>query len=832
MAQLTAATHRARQDRRFVVKALWRNNPWFTVQLVVLVSCTGPGRGSNISPDNVADSDVDAAIESLRFRVASDNSDLDAHRRLARLELRARRPGAALRHFEVARRNNDLNDADRRALARLRADRFRARLDRGDGAAYRDAEAVSVLDADRLPSRQQRAEARFLAALVALRRGNQWGERAAAEHLAAAASLAPSDPRVAVKAPERAALADVGRAALWLHDGGALRVSRRLLELYFSRGGRQSRVLRALVASRLWWGDENADFVFRRQLAGAGVSACAFASLPVLASSPSQPHTVSRRASGPGCAGTLWSVATGDGDFARLVRQRAVIDAWRTSDPGDAAAWALLLLRTWLAGQGSWSSELGRRVDIASVASSSNLPLFAAPTFLRLAGRAEDSARALDRVLATMLPGRRPASDVVEDGAAGAGSPSALGRQLLIAAEAALARRPAPVVAALTAVASPAPSALVDDLWLVGALHTRSVGDRKRLADILSRAPNRHARDRFRRRDPDTVLAAPRSRAEIQALAEIATAHLYDPAVADRQAGDFVDGDPDIGRRGPMVAALFAALGDVARAHLWWRRIAAQNPREPHGAFELGAALCAAGDPVAAEVHFTAAAATSGDAGTSSLRAARVLVAHGHALEAIAWARRALALTAPMRRPAVYRVLAEAMTMLGRHREAATMRRHAAGQAGAEPPERTTDNRPTAATGQTDMLDPGDASAVLASIRQTENRDRVHKALFWAIAWNPDDERLYAELARVAPRPSWTRDYSLAALLVLALGPTLDPPGSDQPGAFRDSAAASDRARRARRALQAALRGQKEDVPRLIRFFAQRGALRPQQIAR
>jgi hypothetical protein len=618
---------------------------------VVAACSTSPYR----LPANLDDSKLEQGIASLRFRVASEPADGRAHASLARLELRAGRPGAALRHFEIARTYRVLAAADRPALANLYAQRLEARVAAGDGHAYEDARAAMALGASVAPG--LRAEARFLAALHGFRNGHQWGLAEAATHLARAAALAPGDPRLASRDAQGAALPDLAVSALWLYRGGALRAAKDLLDVYVARGGRDPEVLGAFVAVRAWWG--NADgkhdlgLDVRRAIAAQGVSLCPLA-----------------RGEGElGCAGTLWDVARGDDETAALVRARAHALGWRTAEPGAAAAWTLLGLRGWLAGEASWEELVRARMDADALARSSQLPAHVAATVLRVAGQGEQAARKLDEAL-------EQARDTIDKDALDPGV------RALLVAEVAQQGRDAEIIDPLLdsgPVPVPVPGPVSGDdgrapalelaMWRVAVVHARALGHGERVRALLERAPSKRARRAVQVHIGDLALWP-----EHAALWRIGRAYLDDPALADRHAGDFVDGAVYMGERAPLVAALFASLDATARAQQWWERMAARHPHDPQVQFELGAAVAQTADATRAQVHFMAAAAASGDAGKTNLRAARVLLYNDHALEAVAAARRALALTAPEHREPVLRLIVDALTRLGRHDEAADIR--------------------------------------------------------------------------------------------------------------------------------------------------------------
>ncbi len=637
--------------------------------------------------------------------------------------LAARRPGAALEQLAFLDRADALPESEHRALAALYAQRFEERVALGDGAAYVDAEAALRLDPGLTLSAERRAEGYFLAALAGLRRANRWGRQDTTRFLVQAAALAPADPRLAARlatAPAAGArtpapaptLDDLGAAALWLHRSGAHRAALDLLDSYVNRGGTDRAVLQAWVGARAWWsGDEGYPGLLQtRTLQAAGVNLCLLAGAPEAL----------------GCGDSLWAVAERDDALAGAIWERAGQRFWYTRDPGQAAAWSLLAARAWLAGEGaSWSALLGARVDVNAVAGSARVPDHAAAAIWRAAGNHEQAAAALERVLTHVLGqasgGERPGE------AAGAAWLSP-GAQALIVAEAAAQHRPGEVIEALRA-RLPASGAIG---WQSAVWAAYERGDGARLAALLAEQPEqaprilarsgalgplawRHGRrvyalawwSRLAGRDqrlargrdevergwsellpapvgwrmPPTTVTVPAAAlvehddpAVAAALVAMAEAYAQEPAVADRLARDVVARAPSLGRHGPAVARLFAALGAHDRALAWWERIAAESPQHPPYLLALGVAAAASGEVLRASVHLEAAAARSGDAGATFLRAAAELWRQGHALEAVATGRKALLLAPSGHRGPVLALLATAMRALDRARDADAMR--------------------------------------------------------------------------------------------------------------------------------------------------------------
>jgi hypothetical protein len=756
-------------------------------------------------------------ILALRYRIADEPEDVDARVALARLELAARRPGAALEQLAFLDRVDALPGAEQRALAALYAQRFEERLALGDGAAHLDAEAALRLDPALAIPAERRAEGYFLAALAGLRRANRWGREDAARFLDQAAALAPADPRLAARlaatpaganAPARApGLDELGAAALWLHHGGARRAALALLDRYVEHGGTDRAVLQAWAGERAWWSGDDAypGLLQTRALQAAGVNLCLLARTP----------------DAPGCGDGLWSVAERDGALARAIWERAAQRFWYTRDAGQAAAWSLLAARAWLDGEGaSWSALLRDRVDVAAVAGSPAVPDHAAAAIWRAAGDAGQAAAALDRVLDRVL-GRASGGSPAGDAAGAPDTPGGLspGAQALIVAEAAAQKRSGEVIDALRA-RLPGAGAIG---WQSAVWAAYARGDGARLAALLAEQPGaaprvlaqsgalgplawRHGRrvhalawwSRVAGRDPrlargrdevergwSELLPAPagwrmppttvtvpaaallvhEDPAIAAALVAVAEAYAREPAVADRLARDVVARAPSLGRHGPAVARLFAALGAHERALAWWERVAAESPQHPPYLRALGVAAAAAGEVLRASVHIEAAAARSGDAGDTYLRVAAELWRQGHALEAVAAGRKALLLAPSGQRGPVLALLATAMHALGRARDSERMRAAWLDDVAAPFRERAR------AALQAQAADaPDDAARALVE------------------AWGP--ERVHALIAAVrAPAPARDAAAQAADVTALAAAALLAPPAEAR-AAFEILAAA------------------------------------------
>ena len=352
--------------------------------LAVFVSVSACGG----APTSSSAAGLEGRIAELRLRIAGSPRDPELHAALARALLRAGQPGGAIRHFEEARRRDDLAAGDTRALAALYLERGRARTALGEGAAWRDLEAASRLGDQRAAALLP--ESYFAGALAALRRGDVPGRRAALGLLARAERLAPRDSRLAVRAPAAADLADVGAAGAWLSDGGARRAALETYQAYVMRGGRGADHLRRyLVLHRWWYGTrERPSPALLDELTAERFDLCGLARQPAEL----------------GCTGSLVGAADNDPAAAEQIRQLAAVRGWRSADPGAAGAWAQVALRAWLDGQvGSWEAELTARVDLAALLATevgrASVAPHARATLLRAAGLHHDSRAALDRAM-------------------------------------------------------------------------------------------------------------------------------------------------------------------------------------------------------------------------------------------------------------------------------------------------------------------------------------------------------------------------------------------------------------------------------------------------
>jgi hypothetical protein len=683
---------------------------------------------------------LEGRIADLRLRIAGSPRDPDLHAALARALLRAGQPGGAIRHFEEAHRRDDLAAGDARALTALYLERGRARMGLGEGAAWRDLEAATRLGAR--PAAALLRESYFAGALAALRRADTPGRNDALGLLARAEHLARHDSRLAVRAPAAADLADLGAAGAWLADGGARRAALETYAAYVARGGRGAQHLRRYLALHRWWyGDrERPSPALLDELVAEKLDLCGLA----------------RQLAELGCAGQLVVAADNDPAAAERIRQLAAVRGWRGADPGAAGAWALVALRAWLDGRvGSWEAELAARVDLPALLATevgrASVAPHARATLLRVAGHEQDARAALDRAIegAARLGPEARALLVAEAAAqrrggavdallhAGPASPAAWRAAL------AFARAVEPGGAREVALCDAAPVALA-------AEHLRRAGE---LGALAARFPSRDAlyalarwyaalrsspdprlarglealEARWRRLaagaalpsalpsalplgvvDPHRIAPAVAQGASdapgvADRLARVARAYLRDPALADRLARELVDGAVAPGQRGPLLVELFARLGDPARAWQWAERTQASSPDHAPYLLAAGMAAVGTGDSPRADVFFVRAAAASGDAGATSLLAARAFLAAGRALPALTAARRAHDLTAPgePEHAAAIEVAADSLDLLGRDADATALRgrlpggaRRAAGAASGSPAREPADALP------------------------------------------------------------------------------------------------------------------------------------------
>ena len=701
--------------------------PRLVVVILAAASCSLAACGKRHQPPAATDDDeLPAAVETLRFRIATTPSDMRARAALARLELRAGRPGAALREWTLVREYGRLTTDDRQRMAELLLQRARARLQAGDGQAYLDLDAARSLGGQAAPTLA--LEAHMQAALVELRRSTPWAREAAGRHLERARSLAPADPRLAYLTPDTAQLQDLARAAQWLHEGNAMAEARLLLQQYVARGGRDPTTLWAHVSAVRWWGDgdrrQRMDLHRRRELLALGVSTCA----------------VSRTPDQVGCRDSWEQMASGPDAAGREVRRRAEALAWQLRGaPLSAEAtrsWTLLAIRGFLAGEESVPRLLQRRLDLPAALALGEALGRARPLLLRAAGQIQASRSVLDQQLRTL-------STLGMDQL----GPS---ERVLLLFEAAAHRHPR--TRELLA------SALSDDYrsqpmpaWAQAALRALAArlppGAALGARSARSQLPTEKRPERLARR--------------VSMLARLALAHLEDPALGDRVARELVDRYVYPGQLAPAVAGLYVALGDGARALRWRQEVFDVQPRHTAQLEELAAQLAAVGQRDRARQHYLQATADSGDAGATGMRAAAWFLELGRPLDALFMGKRALPLVAPAERRPVFDLMIEAMEQLDRDGEAAELRAHRDRLL----PIAGNDPQLTARTERIPLAS-GAPESLLAELAGRQIGDEQRALLLDALVWNPDHRRLQMavieHLDQGDPGRQWLLDRLLA----------------------------------------------------------------------
>jgi tetratricopeptide (TPR) repeat protein len=394
----------------------------------------------------------------------------------------------------------------------------------------------------------------------------------------------------------------------------------------------------------------------------------------------------------------------GSGDASALA-SLVWLPSARTTDPTAAAAWATITLPRALRGEASWGGELAGRVDLAGL-DRAQLPGYARPVFAHLAG---DSSPDLDDgELAGLSPRERlvVAAGRALDGAPASSVQTALG-ELASSDEG----------SALLAVVAPRGEASPKDAYV------------------------------------DAVMAYVRARGDAGiALAPLVAGYANDPGVADRLARDAVAEAGDAAAAHAAIGTLFWLLGDPARARKAWEAAVALSS-EPAYVRGLAEACARAGDPDAALVHGTTAAAASGDAAVVWLELARALSdvgRHVHALEA---ARYAIELAGSDTIGVAIEAAITASRALGRDTQVAELTLRRARVA------------PAYAPGLRDH-DPTDVRAALAAF--TEPTDAAVARLWTAARWNPRDAAVRAKLLAVLPPADPRRAILVRELVALA----------------------------------------------------------------
>jgi tetratricopeptide (TPR) repeat protein len=373
-------------------------------------------------------------------------------------------------------------------------------------------------------------------------------------------------------------------------------------------------------------------------------------------------------------------------------------------DPADVAALVVITLRQALRGEVSWGPALAARVDLVAFADPTQLvrlPRFAQPIVARFAGREP------------MSPG---------DGA----TPD---QRLVIAAARVLAGASAAEIDALLAGIPYA-----DELRSVATTRTPFAGD------AWVEAAARHANLAI-----DDTASADQLRA-------IVVAYRRDPAIADRLGRDAVAGAADAAAMHANLGALFDGLGDPARARAAWQAAVDASP-EPSFVGGLAEAQARQGDPDAALVHATVAAAASGDPAVVWTRIARALANVGKYVHALDAARSAIDLAGPETLAEALDVAISASRALGRDEQAARLAA-----------QRT---RTPAAHRVSSAGDPTDADGALRTHREGASGNTIAR-LWVASRWNPRNVELRAALLATTTPDDPRRGVITAELVELA----------------------------------------------------------------
>jgi hypothetical protein len=679
-----------------------------------LVACTAR-QGPSVEA-LIAKKGVDGARAELAFRIASHPGDLDARRALARLDQQHGRPASAIRHLlEVEKAGGPLGPRwtteDRRRLAHLLVRRAWHRAARFAPSAVDDLAHAAALGETIDPALQLRADQGL--ALAEMRHAATDVRARGIERMA---SLLP---RIAPDlATEQAARERLGAIA-WRF--GAKRAALEILEAWHAAGGTEPAARARLARARRWWsvpGGARFDADLRDANIGGG---------PV--APPPDPVTDHCLPAADAPSADCSPIAAFDAPGWDLDLLRASRRWTPTSDPAEAAAWVVVTLRAALRGgdrdpaAGAWLALLRPRVEpmISGVAA------WARPTLLRAAGRHDDAARALDSVVTSSSDGMAP------------------GPALVLAAEAILAGLPSSTTRELLDAATPGPERDA----LAQMIDPRPLPTAGELADVVGAA------------------TAARFGGDAGAYAGVARAYGRDPAIAARRLDDLIDARVDEAEGAAAGAFLMEGLGDLARARALWQR-AVDSSAEAAYVLELGLATARAGDDPAALLHFTAAAAASGDAAPVLVEGVRALLDGGRPIAAIEAAKAAIDLAGPDAIGDALEVGAQASSAAGRPAQAAELRarRDALITPVASDPDDPTDAAAAVAAYATRAKATGAAALVVAA--RWNPRDVPTRAL---LARLPDDDpralRARAELAALAADPSVPTSVARAALAAL-----------------------------------------------------------------
>jgi hypothetical protein len=137
------------------------------------------------------------------------------------------------------------------------------------------------------------------------------------------------------------------------------------------------------------------------------------------------------------------------------------------------------------------------------------------------------------------------------------------------------------------------------------------------------------------------------------------------PQTVDQLVADIIDRSSDESWDHAASAELFDIIGDPARARDHWR-VAYEQTSEPSYALGFAVALAHAGDPDAAAIWATTAAAANGDPSPAIVEVARAMMTRQSWPEALTQLRQARSLASATDAATVERYIAEALHGLGR----------------------------------------------------------------------------------------------------------------------------------------------------------------------
>ncbi|MBI4511151.1 MAG: hypothetical protein HY698_16080 [Deltaproteobacteria bacterium] len=246
-----------------------------------------------------------------------------------------------------------------------------------------------------------------------------------------------------------------------------------------------------------------------------------------------------------------------------------------------------------------------------------------------------------------------------------------------------------------------------------------------------------------------------------KALERLVRAARLDMALAERLAQEHVDGDLSTHCRGFEVIAFFRGRGDVQRALALAETLLAEEPTDERALRQAHELSVLAGDLPKAALYLQQAEYFATLRGAPSLAAARVYLAEGFPVEAIAAARQALALGNAAHRLAAYELMVISATLARREADAA---RALTAYLGELPDPVREDAR---ARIRTELSRLGLAKDQEAAVLERRERDKARLAR--ELAWRPWDLNAIAQMASLSLPGSPERLELLGDLLFLAV---------------------------------------------------------------